>query len=129
MFLYPRHGCTPICRLIIAYRSSKPPYHLIPESKELVSVLTRAERQWSSAKTQISTRMEGETVILNVASGRYFSLDGVGSHLWEALREPRSPEALLGLVLEHYEVDAETAKRDIATLLGSLEEAGLVESR
>lgn len=90
---------------------------------------TRAEKQWSMAKTQISTSLADETVILDTASGRYFSLDSVGSCLWEALREPRSPEALLGLVLERYEVDTDTAQRDIARLLGTLQEAGLVESR
>ena len=90
-------------------------------------MLTHAAQEWSVSKTQISTSLDGETVILDTASGRYFSLDRVGSTLWEAMRQPRSPEALLSLMLEHYEVDPETAERDLKNLLSSLQEPGLLE--
>ena len=81
---------------------------------------------WSAAKTQISTTVDEDTVILDTASGKYFSLEGVGSTVWEALQEPRSFDELLAVVLEGYDVGVETAERDVRALLGSLKEAGLV---
>ena len=86
-------------------------------------------QKWSAAKTQISTTVDEDTVILDTASGKYFSLEGVGSTVWEALQEPRSFDELLAAVLEGYDVGVETAERDVRALLGSLEEAGLVAGR
>lgn len=83
-------------------------------------------QKWSAAKTQISTTVDEDTVILDTASGRYFSLEGVGSTLWRALQEPRSFDELLATILAAYDVGVETAERDVRALLGSLEEAGLV---
>lgn len=83
-------------------------------------------QRWSASKTQISTTVDNDTVILDTASGKYFSLEGVGSTLWEALREPQSFGELLETVLETYDVEAETAERDVSALLSNLEEAGLV---
>ena len=100
---------------------------IISIEKELVTVSTHTVMQWSVSKTQVSTSLDGETVVLNVSSGRYFSLSGVGGTLWEALREPRSEEALLSVVTAHYDVDAETASRDVRAFLGTLHKAGLAE--
>lgn len=83
-------------------------------------------REWSLSKTQISTTVDDDTVILDTASGRYFSLEGVGSTLWEVLQRPRSFGELLSAVLERYDVGAERAERDVRGLLTKLEEAGLV---
>ena len=81
---------------------------------------------WFVSKTQISTTVDEDTVILDTASGRYFSLEGVGSTLWEALQQPRSVGELLDVVLERYDVGVERAERDVRGLLSKLEEAGLV---
>ncbi len=86
-------------------------------------------RKWSASKTQISTTVENDTVILDTASGKYFSLEGVGSTLWEALQEPRSFGELTATVLERYDVGAETAERDVNALLSNLKEAGLVANK
>lgn len=86
-------------------------------------------REWSLSKTQISTTVDDDTVVLDTASGRYFSLEGVGSTLWEALQEPRSFGELVGVVLERYDVGVERVERDVRGLLIKLEEAGLVVRR
>jgi hypothetical protein len=92
----------------------------------LVLVSQQLARRWSAAKTQISTTVDDDTVILDTASGRYFSLEGVGSTLWQALQEPRSFAELLETVLEGYDVGVETAEHDVRALLDNLEEVGLV---
>jgi Coenzyme PQQ synthesis protein D (PqqD) len=80
-----------------------------------------------AARDQVSTEVEGEAVILSLADGVYYGLDGVGALVWERLREPTSVAALRDAVVAAYEVDAETASRDLERLLGELRARGLVE--
>ena len=88
-------------------------------------VSTHAMRQWSVSQTQISTTIDGETVVLNTASGRYFSLDRVGSELWQMLQQTHTEEELVTMISSCYDVETETAARDVHALLGALQEAGL----
>ena len=85
-------------------------------------------RQWCASSTQISSSINSDTVILDTASGKYFSLEGVGSTLWNALKQPRSFDEILETVLDVYDVDAETASHDVSKILASLEKAGLVSA-
>jgi hypothetical protein len=80
-----------------------------------------------AARDQVSTELEGEAVILSLADGVYYGLDGVGALVWERLREPRSVAALADAVTAEFAVDRETAERDLLALLGELASRGLVE--
>ena len=81
-----------------------------------------------AARDQVSTELEGEAVILGLADGVYYGLDGVGALVWERLREPRSVAELRDAVTAAYDVDAETAERDLLDLLRDLAARGLVEA-
>jgi coenzyme PQQ synthesis protein D (PqqD) len=80
-----------------------------------------------AAREQVSAEVEGEAVILNLADGVYYGLDGVGARVWELLRQPRSVAELCDTLVAEYEVDAETARRDLLELLGELSARRLVE--
>jgi len=67
-----------------------------------------------------------ECVILDLANGTYYGLDAVGARIWELLSEGATPEAICDRVVEEYEVGREQARADIASLIGSLRERGLV---
>jgi len=43
-----------------------------------------------AARDQVSAELEGEAVILHLADGIYYGLDGAGALVWELLRDPRS---------------------------------------
>jgi hypothetical protein len=81
-----------------------------------------------AAREQVSAEVEGESVILNLADGVYYGLDGVGARVWELLSEPCSVARLRDAVTAEYEVDADTAARDLDRLLGELMGRGLVEA-
>ncbi len=53
-------------------------------------------------------------------------LNGSGLLLWEALQQECTEEDLLRLVLETYEVDADTAGKDVREFLDRLDEAGVL---
>ena len=81
-----------------------------------------------AARDQVSTELEREAVILSLADGVYYGLDGVGAVVWELLREPRSVAELRDAVTAGFAVDAETAERDLLVLLDELARRGLVEA-
>lgn len=80
-----------------------------------------------AARDQVSTELEGEAVILSLADGVYYGLDGAGALVWELLREPVRVGELRDAIAAAFEVDAETAERDLLALLGELAERRLVE--
>jgi hypothetical protein len=81
----------------------------------------------AAARDQVSARVEGEFVILNLADEVYYGLDGVGARVWELLSEPRAVSDVAAAITAEYEVDEDTARRDLLALLDELAGRGLVE--
>lgn len=76
---------------------------------------------------QVSSEVEGETIILDLLGGTYFGLDAVGARVWELIQEPKSVDDVLDILLNEYEVDKERCREDLVTLLQDLEKHDLVE--
>jgi hypothetical protein len=71
--------------------------------------------------------LQGESVILNLNSERYFGLDEVGTRFLTLLSSSESIQAAYEALLEEYDVEPEVLRRDVTELLNSLVEQGLVE--
>lgn len=54
------------------------------------------------------------------------SVNETGIDLWEALKNDVTEKQLIDLLLENYEVDEQTAVKDVAVFLGALKEHGLI---
>ncbi len=78
-------------------------------------------------KDTLLRELDGETVLLNLATGNYYSLDPVGTDLWKALTTSADIAAAIAALLEEYDVAEDELARDVETLLGDLEREGLVE--
>jgi len=77
---------------------------------------------------QISSKVAGETVILNHSKGAYYGLDEVGVLIWDTLEKgPQTIESLCEVVTGEYDVDVDTCKSDIDGLLKELISEKLVE--
>jgi hypothetical protein len=76
---------------------------------------------------QVSTRLDDETVLLELKKGTYYGLNSVGSVIWESIQQPRSIEVVCSAILEQYSVDSDTCKRDVLRVIGELQAAGLAE--
>lgn len=70
--------------------------------------------------------IDGEAVILDLASSSYFGLDGVGVRVWQLLEANPSLEATVEQLIQEYEVDIQQLSEDLVKLINQLEEAGLV---
>ena len=80
---------------------------------------------WSSPDA-VSCELAGESVILDMASGRYFALDPIGSLIWNSLQTPCTAGSICDRLLEAYEVDPEQCRSDVTALLNQLAEHGLI---
>lgn len=78
-------------------------------------------------EAQVSATVEGETVVLQLASGTYFSLNEVGDLVWKLLDQPRRVEELCASIVAEYEVDEEQCHADVRALLDEMKKAGLIE--
>jgi len=78
------------------------------------------------SKDVLFQEVSGETVLLDLNSESYFGLDEVGTRIWALIQEGRAVGEVVATLLEEYDVDRATLEADVAALLASLLEAGLV---
>lgn len=82
-----------------------------------------------AGKNQISADLAGEAMILNLETGIYYGLAGVGARIWELIHEPTRVADIRDTILQEYEVELERCERDLVYLLEQLVETGLIEVR
>lgn len=70
--------------------------------------------------------LEGEAVVLNLATGKYYGLDAVGTRMWTLLVEHGQVEAAYRALLTEYEVDAAQLMQDLLELVDKLASHGLL---
>ena len=71
--------------------------------------------------------LEGESVILNLNSERYFGLDEVGTRMMSVLSESNSIQAAYEKLLEEYDVEGEVLRKDLISIIEQMVEQGLAE--
>jgi hypothetical protein len=70
--------------------------------------------------------LEGEAVLLDLASGTYFGLNDVGTRIWRLLEAGESLARIAEALAEEYEVSGEQAARDAEALVKELRGRGLL---
>jgi hypothetical protein len=70
--------------------------------------------------------LDGEGVILNLASGIYFGLDQTGTRIWRLIEQHRRLDAVLAALGDEYEASRDTLERDLLNLAVELSEKGLL---
>jgi hypothetical protein len=71
-------------------------------------------------------RFEDELVILDLGAGTYFSLDAVGSMIWDELTGGKTANETVLALIAAYDVDESTARADVRRLSEELVQAGLL---
>ena len=83
-----------------------------------------------SIPQQVMSRLVGdETVLLDLSSGIYFGLDGVGKRIWETIAEGRSLEETTMIITAEFEVNETQAQTDLIAFVENLVERGLLETQ
>jgi len=71
--------------------------------------------------------IDGEAIIINLATGAYYSMDGIGGEIWSMIEARRSADSILEQILEVYHVEAETARHDLEAVLRQMLDEGLIQ--
>ncbi len=77
--------------------------------------------------SQVSSRLGDEVAILELDQGVYFGLNNTGAFLWNLMQEPVRVNEMHAALVEEFEVDVDTAEKDLLRVLGELRDAGLIE--
>ena len=70
--------------------------------------------------------IDGESVLLDLASGEYYGLNEVGTRIWTLLVAGAGPGEVLSSLRREYKADDDVLRRDLLELMGELRDRGLV---
>lgn len=71
--------------------------------------------------------LEGEAVLLNLDTESYYGLDQIGARMWSVVSASNSIEEAYKTLMSEFEVDAETLRKDLETLIGEWVGHGLAQ--
>lgn len=75
----------------------------------------------------VARQVEGESVLLNVNTDTFFSLDDVGTRMWVALTGSESIDAAYSALLDAYDVEPGQLHTDLLAFIDRLIEGGMLE--
>ena len=70
--------------------------------------------------------LDGESVLLNLETEKYFGLDTTGTRMWEVATQSTSIEAAYATLLQEFEVEPGLLRTNLAELIVRLTENGLL---
>src|SRR5262249_44106031 len=73
------------------------------------------------------TNMDGETVLLDLSTGRYYTLNRLGSVIWEHCTGDHTISDIHAILCDRFEVAPEQALDELVTLVNHLIQEGLLQ--
>jgi hypothetical protein len=73
------------------------------------------------------TDVSDECVLLDLERGQYYSLNPVGRRMLELLLHEADDSLVVERICHEYDIDAESVRRDLETLIADLTGQGLLE--
>lgn len=102
---------------------------LVPSSRviyQTASNMNEMNEVWKLSPDVVFRDLDGEAVILDLASGTYFGLNEVGTRVWRLLEEGRDATQIVEIVGSEYQADRATIARDVDRLLDELRSRRLI---
>lgn len=78
------------------------------------------------AEHVVARTLDDETVLLNLHTEEYYSLDDVGSHIWQLVDGNRTVAQIVDAVVAEYAADHAQVTTDTCDLLDELAREGLI---
>jgi len=75
----------------------------------------------------ISRTVDDEALIIHLASGSYYSLNAVGTRVWESIDGLRTVEEIAEIIQREYDADFDLIETEVIALLIDLAQEGLVQ--
>lgn len=75
----------------------------------------------------LAKEAQGRTVLLRLEDGYYYSVDDVGSRVWELCDGERTLDQVVSVICEEFDAPEETVRTDVLQFVDELEQEGLLE--
>jgi len=75
----------------------------------------------------LSSDLGDEIVMMSIDEGKYFSLRGPAGRVWELLKQPVTPKAMIDILIEEYDVSAEQCEDELIALINDMFDGKLVK--
>ena len=73
--------------------------------------------------------LDGEAVLLDLASGKYLGLNHVGTRVWELIGVGKTYGAIRDALLDEFDVQPDVLERDLGALLADMQARALIRAR
>ena len=70
--------------------------------------------------------LNNEKVMMNIDKGQYFSLNSLGSRIWELIDSPKKIRNVVNVLLQEYEVSEEECVESVTEFLNTLHHVELI---
>ncbi|MDQ2967709.1 MAG: PqqD family protein [Actinomycetota bacterium] len=88
----------------------------------------RRERFRLNSPNVIAETIDGEAILVDLRTGSYYSIQGSGSTLWDAIAAGASVDRLADAVASAYSVEPSAAEEAVSSFCAELEREGLIVS-
>lgn len=93
---------------------------------ESVTNMTASSGALRPSPNVVFRELEGEAVLLDLGSGRYFGLNAVGTRIWMLLEAGSTVLEAAASVVTEFDADADQVARDVEELVAELSARGLL---
>jgi hypothetical protein len=84
------------------------------------------EQRFSQSPEVVSRVLDGEAVLLDLASGKYLGLNAVATRAWELIGAGKSLAEMRSVLFDEFEVARDVLDRDLTELLETMRARGLI---
>ena len=74
----------------------------------------------------LAADMDGETVMMDAATGKYYNLSEVGGRIWTLTEHPLTSDELVQALIDEYDVDRVQCEEDIKSFMDQIVQTGLI---
>ncbi|WP_411345354.1 lasso peptide biosynthesis PqqD family chaperone [Paenibacillus sp. WLX1005] len=78
-------------------------------------------------KNYIASDMNGEKVMLDVQSGKYYNLGAIGGRIWDLTSQPTTVDGIVDVLVQEYDVPRDVCSQQVQTFIQQMLNEGLVE--
>lgn len=74
-----------------------------------------------------ANEIDGEAVMMNIQTGKYYGLDEIGSRIWEMMERKIQVKEIIEQLQKEYDVSEQQCKTDVLNLLNDLKSNQLID--
>jgi hypothetical protein len=83
--------------------------------------MNETEKRIKIEKNLDVTELDGEKVMIDFESGKYFMIKGSGNDIWDMMRDGIKISEIIDALLKEYDVDRETCEKSVVAFIKQME--------